>query len=250
MIWLDLKKEYSDLTQVTIFGELIGGTYPHKEVAKDKSSITVQKGVFYSPKNHFYAFDILINTETYLDIDVANAYFEKQNLLHAKTLYRGGIEDCLAYPNEFATTLPAEFDLPAIAPNIAEGVVIKPAKTRYFNNGVRVILKNKNAKWSEKEKSTRRIKVEDKPSEKAVKLQELILTYVTENRLNNVISKIGEVTQSDFRKVFAMFNKDIVSDFMKDNHALMDELEKKEVKSIKKSFFKTATRLVNERIGV
>lgn len=247
-IWNDLKQEIPDLEQLTFFGEVIGGTYPHPEVAKDKAAIRVQKGVFYSPKNHFFAFDLMINADRYLDIDVANNYFEKYQLLHAKTIFRGSIEDCLNYPNEFQSRIPNELGLPEIVPNIVEGVVIKPAKTRYFNNGTRVVLKNKNQKWSEKEKFGKRIKVEEPLPEKVVKLQEAILTYVTENRLNNVLSKIGEVTQKDFGKVLGMFNKDVVEDFLKDYHEIMDELEKKEAKSVTKSYQKVAAELVRKNM--
>ncbi len=247
-IWLELKKEFKDLKQFTIFGEIFGGDYPHKEVESDKKSTIVQKGIFYSPKNHFYAFDILINSEIYLDVDTSNEYFEKQNLLHAKTIFRGNINECLDYPNDFNSTLPTEFNLPELVPNVVEGVVIRPIKTRHFNNRVRVILKNKNEKWSENKKYHKSIKLEDKPSEKVIKLQEAILTYVTENRLNNVLSKIGEVSQKNFGRVLGMFNKDVVEDFLKDYSQITDELEKKELKLITKSFAKTATELINNRI--
>lgn len=247
-IWNDLKQEAPNLEQLTFYGEVIGGTYPHPEVVKDKTAIRVQKGVFYSPENHFYAFDLLINADRYLDVDVANKYFEKYQLLHAKTIFRGSIEDCLNYPNEFQSRIPKELKLPEIMPNIVEGVVIKPSKTSYFNNGTRVILKNKNQKWSEKEKFGKRIKVEEPLPEKVIKLHEAILTYVTENRLNNVLSKIGEVTQKDFGKVLGMFSKDVVEDFLKDYHKIMDDLEKKEAKSVTKSFFKKASELVRSKL--
>lgn len=247
-IWNELKQETPDLEQLTFFGEVIGGTYPHPEVAKDKTAIQVQKGVFYSPKNHFYAFDLMINAERYLDVDVANKYFEKHQLLHAKTIFKGSIEECLKYPNEFQSTIPKDLGLPEITPNIVEGIVIKPAKTRYFNNGTRVVLKNKNEKWSEKEKFGKRIKVEEPLSDKVIKLQEAILSYVTENRLNNVLSKIGEVTQKDFGRVLGMFNKDVVEDFTKDYHEILNDLEKKEQKIVTKSFFKTASELVRKKL--
>ena len=247
-IWLDLKNQIEDLKQLTFFGEVIGGDYPHPEVEADKKAIKVQKGIYYSPKNHFYAFDILINTEVYLDVDVANHHFEKQNLLHAKTIFKGNIEACMDYPNDFNSTISQEFNLPELTPNIVEGVVIKPIKTRHFNNGVRVILKNKNEKWAENKKYHKSIKQQDKPSDKVIKLQEAILTYVTENRLNNVLSKIGEVSPKDFGKVLGMFNKDVVEDFLKDYHQITDELEKKELKIITKSFAKTANELVKSKI--
>ncbi|OJJ15040.1 RNA ligase, Rnl2 family [marine bacterium AO1-C] len=247
-IWSDLTNEIEDLKQFTIFGEVIGGDYPHQAVEADRKAIMVQKGIFYSPKNHFYAFDILINSETYLDVEVANHYFDKQDLLYAKTIFKGNIQACLDYPNDFNSTLPKEFNLPELTPNIVEGVVIKPIKTRHFNNGVRVILKNKNEKWSENKKYHKTIKSEEALSEKVTKLQEAILTYVTENRLNNVLSKIGEISPKDFGKVLGMFNKDVVEDFLKDYHHITDELEKKELKLVTKSFAKTAAELVKKRV--
>jgi len=247
-IWLNLKNEITDLKQLTIFGEIIGGDYPHQDVEIDRKAILVQKGIFYSPKNHFYAFDILINSEVYLNVDLANQHFDKQNLLYAKTIFRGNIKECLDYPNDFNSTLPRELNLPDLIPNVVEGVVIKPTITRHFNNGVRVILKNKNEKWSENKKYHKSIKLEDEISDKIIKLQEAILTYVTENRLNNVVSKIGEISQKDFGRVLGMFNKDVVEDFLKDYHQITDELEKKELKLITKSFAKTATELVNNKI--
>ena len=37
--------------------------------------------------------------------------------------------------------------------NIMEGVVLRPKNPAFLSNGARVILKNKNNKWSEKNKS-------------------------------------------------------------------------------------------------
>lgn len=248
LLWHSIKTDFPELSQLTIFGELFGGDYPHPEIEIDKNSIMVQKGIFYSPQNHFYAFDIMLNREKYLDVNIANRYFASVNLLHAKTLFTGSIEKCMNHKNDFNTTIPDEFGLPSLEPNIVEGVVIRPIKTSYFNNGVRVILKNKNEKWSENKKYHKSISQYDEPSEKVVKLQEAIITYVTENRLNNVISKIGEITQKDFGRVLGMFNKDVVEDFTKDYHKLLEELDKKEVKLINKSIGSTAMELVKNKI--
>lgn len=248
-IWKELKATIPGLEQFTIFGEVIGGDYPHPDVPVNRKALLVQKGIYYSPNNHFFAFDILVNSETYLDVDLVNAYFEKYDLLHAKTLFRGTMEECLNHPNDFNSTIPKEFGLPDLNPNIVEGVVIRPAKSRHLNNGARVILKNKNEKWSENKKFHKSIKNKDELSDKVIKLQEAILTYVTENRLNNVLSKIGEVTEKDFGKVLGIYNKDVVEDFLKDYHEITDELEKKEQKQVTKSFLKTAGELVRERLN-
>ena len=247
-IWKAVKKEHPSLTQLTIFGELIGGHYPHADVKKNNTVSKVQKGVYYSPENLFFAFDILINGTTYLDVSEANKYFEQSDLLHAKTLFQGSIEDCLAYPNEFDSTIPATLGLPPISPNICEGVIIKPIKTSFFIKGSRVILKNKNEKWSENEKRHRPIKKEAPLSEKVLELKAAILDYATDNRLSNVLSKTGPVTQKDIGKVLGMFNKDIVEDFSKDYQEAIVDLEKTEFKLIKKSIGKTTALMVRKRV--
>ncbi len=244
-LWSDLKKTNASMEQLTVFGELIGGSYPHPEVARTKDAFKVQKGVFYTPDNCFYAFDILIDAQEFLDVETANHLLEKHGLLHAKTLYKGSIDDCLAFSNEFDSTIPALLGLPAITPNICEGTIIRPVKTLRFNNGVRVILKNKNDKWSE---TIKRAKVQKEVvvPEQVAQLQQRILDYVTENRLSNVLSKIGEVTKQDFGKVLGMFNKDIVEDFRKDYAKEWDALEKKEMKMVTKSINKVTVAMVRE----
>ncbi|MCP4522145.1 MAG: RNA ligase, Rnl2 family [Cytophagales bacterium] len=248
-IWSTLKKEIDNLEQLTIFGEIIGGNYPHAEVEPDKNAIMVQKGILYSPQNLFYAFDIMINSDRYLDVDKTALIFEEQDLLYAKTLFQGNIEECLAYPNNFESTIPNLLNLPPIVPNIIEGVIIRPVQTSYFKSGKRVILKNKNERWSENKKFNKTIKAKEQLPEKIVKLQEAILTYVTENRLNNVISKIGEVSPKDLGKVLGLFSKDVLEDFLKDYGEITKDLEKKEMKLITKSFASTAKGMIINKLN-
>ncbi len=249
-IWRTLKNRYNDMRQMTIFGELIGGQYPHPDVAKDAKAQMVQKGIYYSPSNHFYAFDILLNQEKYLDVDEVNALFEANDLLYAHTLFEGSIEECLKYPDEFDSLVPKTLGLPELSPNKCEGVIIRPLKTAHFNNGSRIILKNKNEKWSENKKFHKIIKEDEPLSEQVLKLQEAILTYVTVNRLNNVLSKIGPVAvdKSDLSKVIGLFTKDILMDFGKDYGSILKPLEKKEKKAITKTVAGVAAKLVRAEL--
>ncbi|MGH1338393.1 MAG: RNA ligase, Rnl2 family [Aureispira sp.] len=247
-IWEELKSKQPDLHHLIIFGELIGGSYPHKEVKQVKGALKVQKGVFYSPDNHFLAFDILINSTHYLGVEEVNYHFEKQGILHAQTLFRGSIEDCLAYSNEFDSTIPKKLGFPLISPNICEGVIIRPVETAHFNNSTRVILKNKNEKWSEKKKFTKSIKKTDALPDKLSHLKAAILAYATDNRLNNVLSKLGEVTHQDFGQVMGLYNKDIIEDFTKDYAEVFQALSKKEQKSITKSIVKSTATLVRNKL--
>lgn len=247
-IWLELHEKYPKMEQMTVFGEIIGGSYPHKSVERNKSAIRVQKGIFYSPNNVFFAFDILLDAENYIDIDEATVMFEKYGFLYAKTLFRGSLEVALEYPNVFESTVPELLGLPLLEKNICEGVVIKPMKSLFFNNGSRVILKNKNERWSENTKFNKSINQEDDISEKVLKLQEAIQAYVTENRLNNVLSKIGIVAKNDFGRVMGLFSADVIEDFMKDHHKIMEDLDKKETKLVTKSITKAMSELVKEAL--
>ncbi len=248
-IWKRIKADIPNVNQITIYGELIGGDYPHPKVKPNKKAVPVQKGVFYSPDNHFYAFDILINTDTFLDVDIANTYFDEEGLLHAKILFKGNLEACLKHSNQFNSLIPNDLHLPLLEPNIIEGVIIKPMKNLYFKNGTRIILKNKNERWSENKTFHTSITKNDPPSEQVIKLQEAISSYVTENRLNNVISKIGEINKSDFGRLIGMLTKDIVEDFNKDYGSLLQNLEKKEVKVITKSISKLTCKLVENKLA-
>ena len=247
-IWSRLKTTYTDMEQMTIFGELFGGDYPKEKVARDKNAKMVQKGIYYSPSNHFFAFDILLNTNTYLDVDEINALFEEAGLLYAKSLFRGSLEDCLQYPNAFDSTIPKELGLPELENNTCEGVVIRPVKSIFLGGGSRVILKNKNEQWEENRRFQKKITKEQEIPEKVRLLQEAIISYITENRLSNVISKIGEITNKDFGKVIGMFNKDVIEDFTKDYGERLSELEKKERKMVTKSIGKHTAKLVRARI--
>ena len=52
-IWKELKIASPELTQLTIFGELMGGSYPHPDVPRNSKAVKTQKGIYYSPNNEF-----------------------------------------------------------------------------------------------------------------------------------------------------------------------------------------------------
>ncbi|TXF90589.1 hypothetical protein FUA23_05710 [Neolewinella aurantiaca] len=247
IIWKRLKAGMPGLDQMTVFGEVFGGAYPHDDVPRVKDAMKVQKGVCYSPDNLFYAFDVTANGQ-YLGVDTANACFEAAGMFYAKTLFRGPAAEALAYPNDFNSTLPGELGLPDIGENVVEGTVIRPVEVKYLASGSRVILKNKNAKWAEKKQR----KASAKPAEPlAPELQilvDLALEYVNENRLENVLSKIGAVTIKDFGRVLGLFNKDVYADFNKENADRLAGVDKADLKRINKGFGREAANLVRVRL--
>lgn len=238
---------------VTIFGEIFGGGYPHTDIPKDDTAKLVQRGIYYCPQNDFYAFDILLNNDKYLDVETASGLFEKFGFIYAKALFKGSLKDCLAFSNEFKTTIPSEHRLPELDSNICEGVVIRPIQPSFLRTGSRVLIKNKNEKWAEnnnyidKAILSKLLHEGEELSEEASFLCEEIYKLITQNRLTNLISKIGEVNpKKDLGKVLGLFNKDTLTDFFKAYKDRYDSLEKHESKAVNKFLNKHAGQLIND----
>ena len=235
-----ISEKYSDVKQVTIFGELFGGIYPQPNVEKVNTAVFVQKGVYYCPDNDFYAFDILINSDQYLDNDTINNLYESVGFLYAKTIFRGSLNDCLEYPNNFKSKISEWFNLPDLQQNICEGVVIRPVQPSFFRNGSRVLIKNKNERWTENNNFIDKnilkslLNQQETLSDDAQILCEEIFKYITENRLQNVISKIGTITPKDYGKLLGLYCKDTLEDFLKSHKTEYEQLEKFESKAINK----------------
>lgn len=227
----------SEQLEIALFGEIFGGTYPHKDVAKNPLASKVQKGVYYSPDNDFYAFDLKVNG-TYINYKLFEELMDASDMFWAKSLFISDFKTCLAYPNSFQTKIPTWLELPDIENNICEGVVIKPLDPRFFPTHSRVILKNKNEKFSEI--ANGKVKEErDLSSINIITLSESekeycynIFAFVTENRLRNVISKMEEITDKDFGKVAGLFTKDVLDEFKKDHMAELDAFDKDHLRLI------------------
>nr|WP_314494407.1 RNA ligase, Rnl2 family [uncultured Chryseobacterium sp.] len=246
-----VKAIYPDLETVVIYGELFGGGYKHKEVEPVKDAIKVQKGVEYAPYNEFYAFDIKLNGTTYLDTDFVNQIFDEAGFFYAKILFQGTLEEALKFPNDFDSKIPAWLGLPAIENNRCEGTIVKTLKTKYFGNGSRVILKNKNEKWTEKSKMVRKdrsIQKEVRFSENAQNIWEEIQKYATANRLANVVSKIGEFDPKMIGKIIGLFSRDILEDFENDFPNTFTTVEKEEQKRINKKLNSLVIDIIKEEL--
>ena len=225
------------IVSMSIHGELFGGHYPHKDINKSQYK-AIQKGVFYSNNVEFVAFDVKINT--ILQNTKVLEKLEEYGIPTLKPIYRGTMDECLAYRNSFQTTIPAILGLPEIENNICEGVVIKPNNPRFLYDRTRVIIKNKNEKFKEIQQESkhknRTPKKEVELTEDAAILKTKIPTYCNENRLNNLISKMGELKPSDFGKIMKELNQDAIEDFVKDTEKVFNRLDKKEQKILTKLF--------------
>lgn len=240
-----------DTKSITIFGELFGGGYPHPDIPKDDKAKLVQRGIYYVPFNDFFAFDIMLDNETYLDVETVNSLLDKHQFIYAKTLFQGSLKQCLAHSNTFKTTLPKEYGLAELDGNICEGVVIRPIQARFLGGGSRVLIKNKNEKWAEnnnyidKETLSKLLHEGEELSEQASLLCEEIYRLITQNRLDNLISKIGEINpKKSYGKILGLYNKDVLTDFLKSFQDKYDALEKHEVKAVNKFLNKHAGELI------
>lgn len=226
-----LKTVLPNANSLRICGELFGGSFKHPDVPNIDVK-TIQKGILYSPDIEFMAFDIYVD-DLLVNQDEFDRLAYASGLFYARVLFKGTLDECLAYPNEYNSTIPELLGYPKLTDNVCEGNVIKPTEPTFFGNESRVILKNKNEKWSEKSKERKAPKQVVKLSDAGKEKVTTLIQYVTENRLRNVLSKIGEVTQKDFGKILGLMTQDVLEDYNKDFSDL-PELEKAEDKLVKK----------------
>ena len=113
-----------------------------------------------------------------------------------------------------------------------------------------LLLKNKNSKFAEKKsirKRQPRLFVEPTYSDELNNLLVVAESYVTENRLNNVISKIGNISvPKDFGRLIGLFSKDILEDFLKEYESEYALVEKSEQKILNRHINKLATQLIKK----
>ena len=246
-----IKRKYPNVTSISVFGEMFGGMYPHKEVKPMHRYTTIQKGVCYTPIHEFYGFDIFLFAEQekrYLPVAEVNGLFEQFGFFYAKALFQGTLMECLKYPNAFHSKVAEWLGFPAIDDNICEGVVIRPVEPVFLRNGSRVLIKSKNERFAEKKSVKKRNKIFEEPTPMSDELKVLIgevELYVTENRLANVVSHIGEVhVTKDFGKIMGLLSKDVLSDFMKEHEEDYLNLAKNEQKLFNKILNQLCTDLV------
>ncbi len=236
-------------TEVIFYGELYGGSYPHDKVKPVDQAKQVQSKVYYCPHNEFHGYDIKVD-DSYLSVDEVNRLYEMGGIPYAHTLWEGTLDTCLKYSNEFITTLPHMNNFPPIKENMCEGVIIKPKRTIYLPNGLRVIFKNKNKRFGERTHAKHH-KLDRKNMENNEipnKVYESIIEYVTENRLRNILSKIGEITHRDFGQILRDMKQDVQEDFDKDHISEWEPLNVSDTKYVHKRLNNYIATLIKENL--
>ncbi|MBL4587652.1 MAG: hypothetical protein JKX84_11450 [Flavobacteriales bacterium] len=147
--------------------------------------------------------------------------------------------------------MPAQYGLPALDGNLCEGVVIRPVQSAFLHNGSRIILKNKNEKWAENNnlidtQLLRALFKQDVGENETVRiLCEEVYKLITENRLNNLLSKIGKVDmKKDLGKIVGMYCKDALDDLKKEFGTTYNSLAKNEQKFVNKFLNTHASKLI------
>ena len=241
-----LKEMFPEAKDFIVFGEIYGGSYPHPDVERVNGATKVQSGVFYNTDNDFYAFDIKVD-EVFLDVDVANGLFEEFDFFYAKPLFEGTFQECMEFSCIYKSTIPGRLGLPEIeGENFSEGNVLKPVKSSVYPSGSRVILKNKNPKFNEKSSKAAQIKVEVKMEGTVLESFTNMMAFVNENRLRNVLSHIGPVTQKEFGKIMGEMRKDVIEGFNKDHAEEFKALEKGDRKRVQKIVGQKIADLIRE----
>ena len=235
------------LLDLIIFGEICGGFYPG--VPTVPGAKQVQRGVNYSPRNEFIVFDIMANGRYLSDLHVAEIC-DLHGFYQAPVFAQGKFEELAKINPEFPTIIPRHlFGLPDVEDNVAEGFILKPIHPRYAPNGERIILKVKGSKF--KEKDAKPTNLEYAPV--VIQVAEELGSYITENRLNNVCSKLdeSELKPANFGKILGLLVHDAIEEFNKDNNykdspylKLEDDLQHK----INKVLSKKAQVLVKKKL--
>jgi Rnl2 family RNA ligase len=165
------------------------------------------------------------------------------NFKHVPELARGTFEELIDYPTVFEDTIYKLYNLPKIEDNFAEGWVLKPIIPNFMGCGSRVILKGKNPKLQE-----RGHKKQSKPSIElsleANSLKDELFSFITENRLRNVLSHGHVITQKQFGKLLGLLAKDALDDFYKDFKEPFEGLSKVEQHFIKRQMNKKCSEII------
>lgn len=248
-VYETFKKSGKIFDKVVLYGEVCGGSYPHADVPRDNHACRVQKGVFYSPHNQWLLFDICTVKD-----DTKNFLGGQEFLYVARALdittvpflsVATSLEEALNYDNAGMSRVGTEiYGLPSLEDNVMEGVVIRGYDEDYWLGQHRVILKNKNDKYSEKSHER---KIPIQPKELPEEIKEVLAKvsqYITENRMNNIFSHYGELQRQNFGKILCEANKDVIEAAQKDG--LFNTLQKQDIKIITKEVNREIANIIKK----
>ena len=137
---------------VTIYGELIGGRYPHPDVATVAGIDPVQTGVWYAPDLHWLVFDARLTGGDRCDWiadDLLRQIAAAVGIVCVPGLGHGRLNVLRELPDRFPSGVPRLLRLPELDDNLAEGYVLKPAGDWNDAAGDRPVIKVKQPAFAE-----------------------------------------------------------------------------------------------------
>lgn len=166
---------------------------------------------------------------------LAYSYLRFAGISSVPLFHIGTLAECLIIENTFRSTLtPKGY----AEENNAEGLVIEPTVPTYFNNGSRIYFKNKTESFSERQAKPKQVfELSDEESE----LLNEMLEYNTPQRVSNVISKIGTVTNKDFGKILGLTTQDLLEEYTKETE--------RDPKMVAESNWKAFLKLLQSEVG-
>lgn len=227
-VYRRLSTENPEITTIQIFGEIFGGYYQGYPQTKKP----VQKEVYYNPTIDYLVFDIKINTSQlipsivkesddekqeymswYLSQDEVDKYLLDLPLLRGIPITKRGTFDQVSKVDPvFITTIPALYGLPEMEKNWAEGYILK-TNCRHPCNQSRPIIKLKNnTVFGEVMPTNEGINYVERTAH--TPLIQRAISYCTQNRFNNTISKIG--LNNRIEKITGIYISDAIKDFTKE----------------------------------
>lgn len=242
----------TSIDRIIVFGELFGGGYPGvKSINKP-----VQQGIYYCPDLDFLVFDIAIHRQSkltqakltfgredsdcvsdeqnstvkqapvFVSYSEAAEYLSKHKILKIVPMrFRGKFDDALNFAEsnqEFITLIPRMYGLNDLPNNFAEGNVLK-ADVQTIMGEHRGIMKIKHPRFDEIVGFVPN-KIKSGAGEDAI-LQhhkEQLKCFLTQNRLDAVISKYGPSTIR--AKLIGCFLNDAKEDYLKTLELDVEEL--------------------------
>ena len=204
----------------------------------------IQKGVNYGDKKRLLFFDIMVNNTIYTPFEMESMFQELD--LEDMIVPTFGKVNSLQEALDFETEDKVSFVYPE-GKDIIEGVVIKPYYNSFLNgDGSPFYIKKKNESFEEKCSKKKVLKTVWPESVENMKA--IFGSYLTENRLNNVISKEGEIkSNKDIGKYIRLLMADAQEEFTKDCNSDILQLDKKELKYVY-NHSKEVVKMIRERM--
>jgi Rnl2 family RNA ligase len=184
----------------------------------DESKVTINNQQV--DTRDFVAYDIRIGDNEYMNYEEAVELFKQFDIPYMPILFKGTMEECIAYSPEFKSLLAKSNGIDTDA----EGIVIKPMNSIFTITGDRVILKNVADKFQENKLTKGQADaIKEKKQDSGNKA--LIDSCLTEMRVSKVAAKFGisvEDKATKFKLLLNELSKDIIEEIDKEHQLKVD----------------------------